>query len=71
MKNCENCKYWQQDTDNNYKNFGWCKCDKFIFLEDLEENNPNNYHIISNDYGGCMVSLRMHKDFGCIDYEER
>lgn len=81
MKNCENCKYWQKDTDKKYKNFGLCKCDKFIYLDELEKynyetnelekKNRDNYHVIYGDYEGYMATLRVHKEFGCIDYKEK
>ena len=82
MKRCKNCKYWKQDTDVKYnKNFGWCNCEKFAYSEELERYNYetnkietedyDKYHVIYGDYEGYMATLKVHKEFGCIDFEER
>lgn len=84
-RKCKNCKYWEKDTDVTYitynENFGWCNCNKFAYSEDLEKYNYetheleredyNKYHLIYGDYDGHMATLKVHKEFGCIDFEEK
>lgn len=69
-KNCKNCKNWLEDK-LCYENFGSCLCDKFAYEEKIDRKDENNYHLLYSDYDGYMATLRVHKDFGCIDFEEK
>lgn len=70
MGYCKNCKFWEEDK-TFYENFGDCFCDKFAYEADIKKAEEDNYHLLYSDYEGYMATLKVHKDFGCIDFEER
>lgn len=77
---CKNCKYWLEDNgEYSYNdNFGYCFCEKIAYREDIEkehnyvldEKDYNNYNLIYSDSEGLDAELRVHKDFGCVNFEE-
>ena len=70
MGNCKNCKFWSEDK-SFYKNFGDCLCDKFAYEDDINKKDQDKYHLLYGDYDGYMATLKVNKDFGCIDFEEK
>lgn len=69
MKNCKNCKFWKEDKEY-HENFGDCLCDKFEYEGNLKKSDYDRYHLLYMDYEGYMARIKVHKDFGCIDFEE-
>lgn len=79
-RRCKNCKYWLEDNgEYAYNdNFGYCFCKKIAYREDIEkehnfvldEKEYNNYDLIYSDSEGLNAELRVHKDFGCVNFEE-
>ena len=78
MEKCINCKYWEQNDDYN-GNFGKCNCNKFAFHADLEDRKKHNheeveydnYNLIYRDFDDNYADIRVHKEFGCINYENK
>lgn len=81
MGKCKNCKYWEQDTDTvdfYNENFGKCTHKKVIDLDyiekdydDKEKKRFNKYDIIYSADAFEIAELKMNKDFGCINFEEK
>ena len=79
MGKCKDCKYWNQDFDslNFYnENFGECTNKKVTNREDIEidyadkkNEKFNNYDIIYS--ADDAVQLKMNREFGCINFEEK
>lgn len=72
-KLCKNCVYWNRDEHDFNKNFGKCKCDKFVYtgkseFEDVETNSDGlNYW----DSEGYMARFETGENFGCVHFKER
>lgn len=81
MKKCKDCKYWEPDNRAEVRynsNFGYCNCDKFVYREDLHDEHCeiggekyDNYDIIYSDSEGLAADLRVHKEFGCINFKNK
>lgn len=79
-KRCKNCKYWLEDNgEYSYNdNFGYCFCKKIGYREDIEkehdydvdEEEYNKYNLIYSDSEGLNAELRVHKNFGCVNFEK-
>lgn len=79
-KRCKNCKYWLEDNgEYSYNdNFGYCFCKKIAYRGDIEkehdydvdEEEYNKYNLIYSDSEGLNAELRVHKNFGCVNFEK-
>ncbi len=77
----KDCKYWNNKIIGTYtEQFGFCENEKIKDYADIKVtydpankepiyDNLNNYHVI---YGSDeFVDMETHKDFGCVNFEER
>lgn len=79
MGRCKNCKYWLQDFDSlefYNENFGQCTHEKVIDMNciekdygDKEHKNYNKYDVIYS--ADEVAELKVNKEFGCINFEEK
>lgn len=81
MRRCKDCKYWKQDRDTldfYNENFGECTHKKVINLDCIEKDNNDKENKIFNNYdiiysADCFefAELKVNKEFGCINFEEK
>ncbi len=73
MGHCKECKYFDIQTKDSMcnENFGYCNCDKFEYIENISKEDYNKYHLIYWDYELYMSAFKVHKDFGCINFERK
>ena len=82
MGQCKDCIHWSEiskdeNTDMYTDDFGNCSCEKFAYYEDLYENyrldkeKLKNYHVLYEDSEGYFAELKVHKQFGCINFKDR
>lgn len=79
-RRCKNCKYWLEDNgEYSYnENFGYCFCKKIEYIGYIEKDNDyevdeeeyNKYNLIYSDSEGLAAELRVHKNFGCVNFKE-
>lgn len=81
MRKCKDCKHWKQDesTVEFYnKNFGECTHKRVEDLENINTNYGNKENEVLNNYdliysADCfeLAELKVNKEFGCKNFEER
>lgn len=81
MGKCKNCKYWKQDKDTiecYNENFGECTHKKVADLDCIEDDKNdkrkerlNKYDIIYSADVFEVAELKMNKEFGCINFEDK
>lgn len=79
-RKCKNCKYWSKDNGEYAynENFGYCECEKMVYRQEvhkpiyeMQEKDYNRYHLVYDDSEGLAAELRVHKEFGCIDFKRK
>lgn len=79
MGKCKDCKYWNQDFDSLHfynENFGECSNKKVIDMKNIEIDYADNKNKRFNKYdiiysADEIVQLKMNREFGCINFEEK
>lgn len=81
-KRCENCKYWELDDSEYNDNFGYCCCEKIVYIEDLhkklhkeigynfDKKEYDNYYAIYSDSEGLYADFKVHRNFGCVCFNK-
>lgn len=76
MKNkCKNCKYWE-GFGSDYKGYGQCKCEKFVYDKqdfniNIEKECKTKDCLFYTDSEGWSASFSTGENFGCVHFESK